>query len=254
MKQIFENLREYPKVRQVLPENFRRFYNEHYRENRDGGSKASGLAQKLERWMHRQVALDNGKDMRILEIGAGTLNHLQYEKNYYSYDIIEPYHTLYDDSPEKEKVGEFYNDISELDVAGCYDRILSIATFEHILDLPKVVAKAALLLHPEGKLKVAIPSEGSLLWYLGWRLTTGVEFYIKHKLNYATLMENEHVNTWREISMILSLFFQQVSYKSYGINRPLSFYQYYECSFANQDTAANLLQCLQDRSNPVIAD
>ena len=40
----------------------------------------------------------------ILEIGAGTLNHLKYEKNYSVYDIVELFKNLYQDSIEIKKL------------------------------------------------------------------------------------------------------------------------------------------------------
>lgn len=72
----------YPKLRPPLPEAIARIYAVHYKENREGRSLASGLAQRVESWLHRQVA----KDVRLqtthqstLELGAGTLNQLGYE-------------------------------------------------------------------------------------------------------------------------------------------------------------------------------
>ena len=52
---MFEN---FPKTRSVLPPEFQAIYADQYKENRDGGSKASGIAQKLESWMHKNVAAD----------------------------------------------------------------------------------------------------------------------------------------------------------------------------------------------------
>ena len=39
------------------------------------------------------------------------------------------------------QINNIYGDIEEIDLSQKYDRITSIATFEHITDLPKVVAK-----------------------------------------------------------------------------------------------------------------
>ena len=35
------------------------------------------------------------ENSKILEIGAGTLNHLKYEKNFSEYDIVEPFKNLF---------------------------------------------------------------------------------------------------------------------------------------------------------------
>ena len=76
---MFEN---YPKVRTELPPGFQKIYAEHYKKNREGETSASSVAQKMEGWMHRKIAEDvkGISDKVTLEIGAGTLNQLNYEE------------------------------------------------------------------------------------------------------------------------------------------------------------------------------
>jgi len=225
-------LARFPKQRPELPEAYRKIYVEHYRRNRQGASTASSLAIKMEAWMHRKVAADvsgTGLECTTLEIGAGNLNHLEYEPLSKSYDVVEPFQELYEGSPYRSRVANVYRDLEE--IAGReFDRIISIATFEHLCDLPSVVARCGLLLAPGGTLRVAIPSEGTLLWTLGWKLTTGVEFRLRHGLSYAVLMRHEHVNTAAEIAGVLRIFFEKVRRQTFGINHLLSFYQFFECS------------------------
>ena len=52
---MFEN---YPKERLKLPLEFQKIYSEHYKNNREGSTSASSLAQKMEAWLHRKVAND----------------------------------------------------------------------------------------------------------------------------------------------------------------------------------------------------
>ncbi len=107
-------LSKFPKTRPPLPPEFQEIYAAQYKENRDGGSAASGLAQKLESWMHRKVAADAGPNFTgsTLEIGAGTLNQLKYEKHGGKYDIVEPFRELYEGSPDLARVNTVYSDIS----------------------------------------------------------------------------------------------------------------------------------------------
>src|SRR5688500_8092759 len=149
---MFEN---FPKNRPVLPDAYQKIYAEQYKENRDGGSKAAGLAQKMEAWMHRRVAADvqTGQAKATLEIGAGTLNQIQYEELSKPYDIVEPFHSLFEGSPHFERIRNVYDDISEIPEGTEYDRITSIAAFEHICNLPEVIARAALMLAPGGQLR-----------------------------------------------------------------------------------------------------
>ncbi len=182
--------------------------------------------------MHRKVADDVARsksDHSTLEIGCGALNHLSYETGSSRYDVVEPIAELVAKSPHRPRVRNAYRDVAEIH-GEHFDRIVSIAAFEHYCDLPRIVATCGLLLAPGGSLRVAIPSEGTLLWTLGWRLTTGIEFRLKHGLDYGTLMTHEHVNTAEEIGGVLKVFFASVRRSVFGIAAALSVYQFFECS------------------------
>lgn len=225
---MFEN---FPKIRSVLPPEFQAIYADQYKENRDGGSKASGIAQKLESWMHKKVAADvaSGPEKSTLEIGAGTLNQLPYEQYSKPYDIIEPFHSLFESSPFKDRIRDVYDDISEIPEDKKYDRITSIAAFEHICNLPEVIARSGLLLAESGNLRCGIPSEGTIMWKLGYTFSTGLEFKRKYNLDYEVLMRHEHVNTAKEIEEVLKYFFADVEVKVFGLAKSISFYQFYAC-------------------------
>ena len=235
-------LARFPKQRPVLPESIASIYNIIYEQNREGKTAASSITRKMESWLHRKVAADvSASDYKYdtLEIGAGTLNQLDYEKATGRYDIVEPFKELYESSPNLRKVDDFYDNIS--DVLGCrvYDRITSVATFEHICELPEVIAKAGILLKNDGVLRVAIPSEGTFLWTLGWKLTTGLEFKLKHGLDWGDLMAHEHVNTALEIDVLLNYFFNDVRSSVFGLTKSFSFYQYYESRNPKLDRCNN---------------
>jgi hypothetical protein len=236
---MFEN---YPKIRPKLTPDFEKNYNEHYKNNRDGATTGASLAQKMESWMHKKVAKDvkNNTQKSTLEIGAGTLNQLKYEKTE-PYDIIEPFTELFVNSQYIKHIRTVYKDMDEVETSVKYDRITSIATFEHILDLPKVVAKSALLLNENGVLRVAIPNEGSILWKLGWKFTTGLEFKSKYGLDYEILMKHEHVNTAAEIEEILNYFFKKCKCSCFGMGKKIAFYRFYECFEPNVETAKKYL-------------
>ena len=223
------NFENYPKIRPELAAEFQQIYIEHYKNNREGESVGTSLSQKMESWMHKKVAKDvKNVQKSTLEIGAGTLNQLKYE-NTEPYDIVEPFAELYINSPRKKHIRHIYNDIDEIDLSVKYDRITSIATFEHILDLPKVIAKTALLLNEGGVLRVAIPNEGTILWKLGWKFTTGIEFKLKYRLDYEILMKYEHVNTADEIEEVLNCFFKKNTCSCFGLGKKIAFYRFYEC-------------------------
>lgn len=222
-----------PKPRPPLPEGIARIYELHYRQNRTGGTPAAAVAQRMESWLHRQVASDVVRDRAprsTLEIGAGTLNQLPFEPHVGPYDIVEPFTALYDGRPLLSRVRHIFADIRGVSLEARYDRITSVATFEHICNLAEVVARAAALLAPEGVLRASIPSEGTILWGLAWRLTTGIEFRLRHRQDYGALMRHEHVNSAREIEDILRYFFGRVRVRTLGPARRLSLYQFFACS------------------------
>ncbi|EIJ42563.1 hypothetical protein BegalDRAFT_1685 [Beggiatoa alba B18LD] len=236
-------LARFPKQRPPLPMAYQTIYHQHYKSNRDGGSQASRFAHRFERWMHQQIAEDcanTRKSYTTLEIGAGTLNHLPYEPQQPIYDVVEPYTALYENSPHRQQVRHFFRDI--MTVTERYQRIISIATFEHLEHLPLVIAQSGLLLNPDGVLRVAIPAEGGILWRLAWQISTGVEFRLKYKLDYGVLMRHEHINTWQEIQTLLTHCFTKVDRRLYGISPQLSLYHVYLCQHPHLDRCQTIRQ------------
>lgn len=244
---MFEN---FPKKRTELPEKYLAIYNEHYKSNREGNTSASSLSQKMERWLHRKVAADllPGSELSTLEIGAGTLNQLLYEDTH-PYDIIEPFRELYECSPLLHRVDAIYSDIRDVPLTAGYDRITSVATFEHISDLPYVVARTCLHLKPNGFLRVSIPNEGGWLWKLGWLCTTGIEFRLKYNLDYGLLMRHEHVNKASEIIELLNYFYGQVNCSYFGLGKFCALYVYIECSDPDINRATACIAEFQNQQN-----
>ncbi len=239
-----EILNRYPKIRPELPKAYQDIYDLHYKRNRQGKTKATSLSMKMEEWLHKVVAEDvQNKALDTLEIGAGTLNQLDYEKNNAVYDIVEPYQHLYFDSPHLKKIRNIYKDISEVSKENKYDRIIAVATFEHILNLPEVIAHTALLMKENGSLRISIPNEGTIMWKLGTKFT-GFEFKKMYGLQYQVLLDHEHVNTADEIETCLKAFYNKVKVRSFGLNRTFSFYRYLECTEPNTEAAKKYLDSL----------
>jgi hypothetical protein len=224
---------QFPKIRPPLPAPYEVIYQQHYVQNRGGRSVASALSQAAEGWMHRRVAAD-ATDFAIpnatLEIGAGNLNHLAYEPATQPYDIVEPSAFLYLGSPCLPRIRNIYEDVRDIPSACRFRRIVSIATLEHLCNLPEVLARAALLLDTEGTFRIAIPSEGTEMWRWAQTLTTGLEFRLKYGLHYTVLRRYEHVNTASEIENVLAQLFQSIKCQSFGPSRRLSLYQFFVCS------------------------
>lgn len=237
---------QYPKRRTPLPPEYAAIYLQHYRNSRGGKSQILGLAQRMERWMHRKVAADatTHSPKATLEIGAGDLNHLPYEPRSGPYDIIEPFRELFVSSPQLARVRNIYADIVEVPPESRYDRITSIAVLEHVENLPALVARSALLLAEGGSFRAGIPSEGTILWRLGWQLTTAIDFRARHNLDYSVMMRYEHVNTAWEIEEVLRYFFAEIRRSVFGLVPSLSFYQFFACSQPRLDRCSGYLSRL----------
>ena len=238
-RELEDALARFPKTRPALAPKLQAIYTRQYLENRAGATPAASLSQRLERWLHRQVAADvtGGAARATLELGAGTLNQLVFEPPSADYDIVEPFEELYRDQPSLSRVRAIFTDISEVPDWRGYDRITSAATLEHICDLPLVLARAVGHLNAGGSLRAAIPSEGGFLWKLGWMLTTGLEFRLRHGLDYGLMMAHEHVNDAREIEVLVKALFKDVDIKSFGIGRQLSLYRFIAARNPRQEVA-----------------
>ena len=197
----------YPKERPPLPEQYRAIYEQHYIENRSGDGFFSSIASGLETWMHRRVASRSSPGQTLLEIGAGSLNHVKYEKDYRRYDAVEPFEFLYRDQADNSSINKIYKDILDIDSGSMfYDRIFSIAVLEHVDDLPAIIRASKPLLKEGGIFQAAIPSEGGLLRYLAWRYGTGLAFKRRFGLDYRVIMQHEHLNKAKEIEATIGQF------------------------------------------------
>ncbi|MCA9399030.1 MAG: class I SAM-dependent methyltransferase [Candidatus Omnitrophica bacterium] len=241
----------YPKKREPLPPEYQAIYKQHFAENRKGSTRTSSAASKMEAWMHRRIAEDVEKAVqspRTLELGAGGLNHLCYEPDVKHYDVVEPYTDLIQESPYKDRVQHFYKDIFEVPQEPLYQRIISIAVLEHLEELPRIVAKSGLLMTEDGSFRAGIPNEGTILWKLGYRLTTGIEFRQRYKLDYEILMRHEHVNTADDIDAVLTYFFQKVRCRVFGLSKGFAFYRFYECHGPDKDKCREYLKEIESKN------
>jgi len=242
---ILELLSSYPRQRPSLTEKHKEIYVQEYQSNRAPNSALGKAVAALESWMHKKVA---GFDGELLEVGAGTLNHLPYEDHPKAYDVVEPFHELYRTSPNISLVRNFYDDITEVPLEQLYDRIISVAVLEHLTNLPAVIAKSGLLLRPGGSFEAGIPTEGGLLWGLGWRLTTGIAYRIRTGLDYGQLMRYEHINNAVEIIDVVKYFFEDVRIELFPLPMfHLSFYTHIHASKPRMKLCCNLLNSTEKR-------
>ncbi len=182
---------------------------------------------------------------RILDLGAGTLNHLPYEHGFACYDFVEPFEELWRGSELVHRASTCYPALAAVPPGTRYDRVLSIAVLEHLTELPAEVARAALLLAPGGRFQAGIPTEGGLLWGLGWRYGTGIAYRLHTGLDYAPLMRHEHVNSARDILAVTGHFFERLTVARFPLPFVhLSFYTYLEATGPRLERCRQYLETL----------
>ena len=237
-------LKSYPRERPSLSQAHQKHYVTQYKINREGASAIDKAAKILEKWMHKKVSSQKGE--AILELGAGTLNHLEYEPNIEAYDIVEPFKSLYEDKTQIGCIRAAYDTIQAIPSINRYRRIVSIAVLEHLTNLPADVAKSALLLEDGGVFQAGIPSEGGLLWWLGWRFSTGIAYYLRTGLDYGVIMRHEHVSNARDIIQIVNYFYDDVEITRFPLPfLQLSFYTYIEARRPRAMAARKFLDGLE---------
>lgn len=200
-----------------LPKEYLKIYEEFYINYSQANTIFRKLALFFERWYHLLTYKNFPNPLSILELGAGNLNHVKYEKNFKNYDVIEPKKYLINasDPIDKNKINSIYLDVDEIPEGKIYEKIISIGVLEHIEELDYVLEKISDKLNTRGKFIVSIPAEGELLWWLGWRLTTGIGFWLRYRLDYGVIMRYEHVNTASKIIRTLRKYYKINSIKSF---------------------------------------
>ena len=235
---------QFPKIRAPLPDAYLALYEREYLANRTSGGFANKLARKLESWMHvrvRETATKRAEE--ILELGAGSLNHLAWEKDFSAYDIVEPFRKLLEASVNLHSIRRIYDHLSAIPPESQYDRILSVAVLEHMLDLPQEITLACMHLREDGVFCAGFPSEGSKLWEMAWRYGTGPAFRRRTGLDYAVMMRHEHVNTAEEIESCIRYFFRDVSIARFPLpTRHLSLYTFLRAAGADKERCARFLE------------
>jgi hypothetical protein len=239
----------YPKKRMPLPLEYENIYKNEYISNRISGGLGNKIARNLESWMHKKVSGDSKfSNENLLELGAGSLNHLVWEKNFSNYDVVEPFQELFETSKDVSLVKSHYKNLSSVPRSNSYDRIISVAVLEHILDLPYIVALSGLLLKKSGSFCSGIPSEGSLAWMLAWKYGTGPGFKRRTGLDYKIIMKHEHVNESNEIEICIKHFYKKIAIKRFPFDHyNSSIYTYINASEPDLNLCKDF--CLNWESN-----
>mgnify|MGYP006107129771 FL=1 len=207
-KKALELIKKYPKRRPPLNKKLKKIFDFEYKKNR-----TNLLSQLSESWLHFSIKGREEGFYTSLEIGAGTLNHIPYEKiERKKYDVIEPKKFLYKNNKNKVLVNKFYNNLNVVPNNN-YDRIISCAVLEHLEDLPKYLYLSTKKLKKNGFQSHSIPCEGYPVWDIAWYLMSGISFKLRTGQNFKDVQKHEHINNYDEILSLINFFYKKVEIK-----------------------------------------
>ena len=190
------------------------------------------------RWVEKQYS-SNQHFSKVLEVGAGTGEHLDYVKHTYDEYIITD---IFDDLLErakkrhadKEKVQFEVQNATELPYSdNTFDRLISIYNLEHIPNPHQALREWRRVTKPGGNISIAIPTEGGIAWNLGRHLTTR-RYFRKKGLNLDYIIAREHINTCYRIRAFLNYYFKNKKEKWFPSGIPTAHFNLiYCCSIIN---------------------
>ncbi|UIJ71063.1 class I SAM-dependent methyltransferase [Aurantimonas sp. HBX-1] len=168
---------------------------------------------------------------RTLEIGAGSGEHMNYEKldpeqtkNYVAVDIRQNMVAeLRKKFPDIQSVvGDCQQHMGFPD--NHFDRVLAIHVLEHLPNLPEAVKEMYRLCDKDiGTLSIVIPCEGSWAYSLARRISAQRIFEKRYHQSYRWFIEREHINLPDEILSELSKYFTMESSTYFPIPVNLKF-------------------------------
>jgi len=178
----------------------------------------TGLLGFAMRYCHRQIENFNRekKYSKVLEIGAGTIPHLNYLKHDYDeYFIAETSNYAIEYHKENSNIKAYFYDGVNLPFEdNFFDRIIILHTLEHINDPEKFLFEMMSKLKTGGILSISLPTDPGLLWRLGKIFTkyyTAKRTYKISSNEYDYLLATEHINSiFNLISLIRYNFKNQI--------------------------------------------
>jgi len=157
----------------------------------------------ITRFNHEYPLRSAPNRIRTLEIGAGTGEHLLYEKTagpeYYAMELRrELADRLTARFPAVTAIiGDCENRIDAPD--HFFDRVLAVHVLEHLANLPATLREVVRVLRPGGVFSVVIPCEGGMGYRLGRYFTSQRQFEKRYGVRYDWMISYEHVNRADEI-------------------------------------------------------
>lgn len=175
----------------------------------------------IEKFINENEVFDH-----VLEVGAGTGQHLQYVKHKYKkYTLTDISESLLH---EAEKLHKDKNSLA-FEIADAtqlpyddnqFDRLVSVYNLEHLPQPHNVLKEWQRVVKPGGTISIAIPAEGGLAWRLGRHFSTRRSF-AKHDLDLDYIIAREHINAAYNLISLIKHYFPKRRDSYYPLRIPL---------------------------------
>lgn len=160
---------------------------------------------------------------RVLEIGAGTGEHINYEhscEKYYALEILPAMaNKIRAKFPNVEVITGDCQEPFPLE-DNSIDRVNAIHVLEHLTNLPATLKEIKRVLKPFGTLVAMIPCEG-MAYKIARKISAERLFKKTYKMDYDWLVKSEHVNSPKEIITELNKEFSLTEKRYFPFALPL---------------------------------
>ena len=167
--------------------------------------------------------LKNKNDIQILEIGGGTIPHVNLlknnYKNYYSIDIDEnnELDNFYKNNYPEIKYQKF-DGFNIPFTNNFFDRIIISHCLEHIVGPEKFLFEMLRVCKSEGVISIALPTDPGFLWRLGRFF---IKKFIQKKTHKLSDLDYDYVNAVEHVNSIFNL--RIIIKKKFNINSEIFF-------------------------------
>ena len=166
----------------------------------------TGLLGYAMRYSHRQLEKFNGKKKysKVLEIGAGSIPHIDYLKHEHDeYFIAETSSSALEFYKRMKNVKVYsYDGVNLPFEDNLFDRIIISQCLEHVNEPEKFLFEMMSKLKKDGVLSISLPTDPGLLWRLG-RLF--IKYFIVNRTYNVSKEEYEYINATEHINSIFTL-------------------------------------------------
>ncbi len=200
-------------------DNYRNKWEELYQEKNYDAGLTGYFLRKSHMWSEKNFDR-NVHFSKVLEVGAGTCEHIKHVNHSFDDYLITDLHPLISNiklPPNAEgrggKIRFSQEDANKLSFQSNYfDRLIATHVLEHLYRPYAVMREWMRVLKPGGVMTLVLPCDPGLLWRLGRELVARKKF-IKAGVEYDYWQAREHINPINNLVSFIRYYFQEVEEK-----------------------------------------